>query len=99
VPFPKTHDLEKLIKLLPSDISLPPSLRTIKDISKFSEAGRYPHGFEDVSPEDYRHAVKQAKAVMEWVEKLLGQEGPSGAHESPALYKTRKPRLKPLKKK
>ncbi len=104
LPYPKTHDLEKLIALLPPGLSAPPQVRKAVEISDYSEKGRYPHGFEDLTPKDYQKAVALAKAVVDWAGKVLAGEGPSGAREKPAVYgaavrRPSRPKLKLKRKK
>jgi HEPN domain-containing protein len=96
VPFPKVHDLKKLMALLPPDLYPPREVRAATDITQYSEAGRYPQGFEDVTQNEYRHAVELAKGVFDWVEKVLAQEKHSGpqAQEKPAPYRAPKRGLK-----
>lgn len=99
IAFPKIHDLDKLMDLLPPDLVPPPGVKASALLTKYSEAGRYPHGFEDVTEEDYHHAIKLAQTVFDWVEKVLAGDRRSGTHEPRAAYKAGKSKLKPRKKK
>lgn len=89
IPFPKSHDLERLMGLLPIDLTLSPRLKKTAALTRYSEAGRYPHGFEDVVEEDYRVAVEMAKAVCDWAEKALKRGDESSIREDKAAYRTR----------
>jgi HEPN domain-containing protein len=90
IPFPKSHDLERLMALLPVDLSLSSRLRRAAALTRYSEAGRYPHGFEDVVVEDYRAAVAMAKDVYGWAENVLKAMDEPGIRENKAVYRTRK---------
>ncbi|HUO57282.1 MAG TPA: HEPN domain-containing protein [bacterium] len=103
-PFPKTHDLEKWMALLPPSFSIPPRLRQAKDLSDYSEIGRYPHGFEAVTSKEYQRAVELAQAVVDWVDKILSKNDspgffePPSAQESPVIYRAGKTKVRTRKK-
>jgi HEPN domain-containing protein len=94
ISFPKIHDLDKLMDSLPSEISPPPIIRSAKEISLYAEAGRYPHGFEDVTLKDYRRAVELSRAVVDWAEKILAEGKPPEAHEPQGTYKIHRSKAK-----
>lgn len=74
VPFPKTHSIERLIGLLPSDIELTTDLEQSPRLSIYATALRYP-GMTPVTEEKYREAVRLAEAVLDWAEDILKQSG------------------------
>jgi HEPN domain-containing protein len=98
IPFPKAHDLEKLLALLPPDLSPPSGVRAASALSEYSQTGRYPHGFQDVTPGEHRQAVKYAQAVHDWVEKMLAGRHDPGVHEAPARYGTGSKKNRRIKK-
>jgi HEPN domain-containing protein len=87
--FPKSHDLERLMDLLPGDLSVSPHIRTAAALTRYSESGRYPHGFEDMSEKDYRLAVGMARDVYGWAEKALKRGNETGIYEDKVAYRTR----------
>jgi HEPN domain-containing protein len=73
---PRTHNLERLIDLLPTSISRTTVLSQSARLTVYSTASRYPSDAEPVSIEEYQEALCIAKAVVAWAEKIIdaGQE-------------------------
>ena len=97
IQFPKVHDVERLLDLLPSDLAPNPAVRKAVALTRYAEAGRYPHGFEDVMVDEYREAVALASTVLNWVEKVLKRVDPPGGtllKEALASYRAKKSRRK-----
>lgn len=71
IDFPKTHDIEKLVVLLPLDaiISLPVSDQ--RTLSIYGTVTRYPGDYEPVSVKDARKAVSMARRVRRDLRQLL----------------------------
>ncbi|MFN3179767.1 MAG: HEPN domain-containing protein, partial [Thermus sp.] len=42
IPFPKTHDLSRLLELIRPHLPVPPELETLVRLNPFAVAGRYP---------------------------------------------------------
>ena len=77
IDFPKTHDIEELLDLLDkSGQSIPESLRKGDRLTQYAVELRYPfpETGEEVSEEDYRVAVAIAQEIVEWAEKVVGDE-------------------------
>ena len=69
--FPK-HIIERLIDLLPKDVSKIPELSQSAKLSVYATVLRYPGDVsESVDEEEYREAVRLAEAVVQWAESIL----------------------------
>lgn len=71
IEYPRTHAIEKLIRLIPSQIQVPDEVKRAARLSGFL-VQRYPGDHEEVSEDDYREAVKSAEAVLKWAEEIVG---------------------------
>jgi HEPN domain-containing protein len=71
IHFPKTHQIQVLIELLPPGILIPTSVKEAAELSEYAVEGRYPQNFEDVTKKEYLSALKKARAVVLWAEKSL----------------------------
>ena len=69
---PRTHNLERLIDLLPSSIPRTRALIQSVRLTIFATSARYPGSEENVDEEEYTQAVRLAQDVVNWAEKLLG---------------------------
>ena len=65
---PRTHNLERLIDLLPICISKTTVLSPSARLTVYSTAARYPSDAEAVSEEEYQEALCLAEAVVTWAE-------------------------------
>ncbi len=72
IAFPKTHIIERLIDLLPEDVSKIPELSQSAKLSVYATVSRYPGDVsESVDEEEYQEAVRLAEAVVQWAESIL----------------------------
>ena len=71
VLFPKTHNLDVLLNLLPSGIPIPPEDEQVRRLTEYAVVSRYPGMDEPVTEEEYREAVRLAEAVVKWAEDIL----------------------------
>jgi|SRR3989304_5090665 len=72
IDFPKTHDLRQLLTLLDSEgRSIPQNIRKAVDLTDYAVETRYPGPAEPVTQKEYRAAVKLAKQVVNWAEKII----------------------------
>ena len=73
IEFPKTHDIEKLLRLLqPVHAEVSDSLLEAKWLTPFGVEIRYPGDFPETLPGDENRAVEIAGRVREAVMALLG---------------------------
>jgi len=83
IPFPRTHDLDRLLDLLEEqEPDVPGEVRGAGCLTQFAVEGRYPMPFPQVTPEELSEALAQADAVVRWAEnQILAGERPSPATE------------------
>ena len=73
--FPYTHDLADLVTLLKeSDEEIPDAVKQAGRLTRFAVVTRYPGVIEPVTEEEHLEAVATAEAVVQWVEKQLGEQ-------------------------
>lgn len=63
IDFPKTHDIERLIQLLPSTILLPIAVSDQALLTTYAVTARYPGDDEPVFRADARHAMTVVRKV------------------------------------
>jgi HEPN domain-containing protein len=78
VSFPRTHDLDMLIHLLPNEVPIPPDDADVVELTEYAATIRYPGMEEPVTEQEYRKAVRLAESVVAWAEEILGH--PDGGH-------------------
>ena len=70
VPFPKTHDLNELIALLPKRFEFPESFgATISRLDRYAVEFRYPGA--SATQELATEAIEGARALRDWCRKML----------------------------
>lgn len=72
IPFPRTHNIDSLIGLLPADVPVPPEDADVAELTEYAVTVRYPGLEEPVSADEYREAVRLAESVVKWAEEILG---------------------------
>ncbi len=76
VRFPKTHAISDLLTLAAgSGLVVPAEAREASFLSSYAVETRYPGEWEDVSEEEYCHAIDLAGRVLRWAQGLI--ESPS----------------------
>jgi HEPN domain-containing protein len=65
IPFPKTHDLERIVHLLPEGVELPLSPPEQERLTGYATVFRYPGNYEPVARGDAQAAVAAARRVRE----------------------------------
>jgi HEPN domain-containing protein len=76
VDFPRTHDLERLLALLPRGTRLQAAELDLAGLSGWSVAGRYPGNLPDATFEDAEEAVAVAATIVELARKDLRSGSP-----------------------
>ena len=61
IPFPKTHDLERLLELIRPRIPVPLELEALVRLNPFAVASRYPGDLPEATEEDWREALALAE--------------------------------------
>ena len=70
-PFPRTHDVESLISLMPKDIRLGLTVEEQRRLTEYATVLRYPGPYEAIPLTEAKQAVKLAQRVQRKIRKLL----------------------------
>ena len=71
IEFPFIHNLERLLKLVPPQVQVPPGVQAAKVLTDYAANFRYlPHP-EPPDEQDWREALRLATAVVAWAEAAL----------------------------
>lgn len=74
IDFPKTHDIEHLVALLPENIWLRLSIEEQRRLTAYATVTRYPGDYEPVPLAEAQQSVKLAQRVRRELRKLLPKE-------------------------
>jgi len=69
---PKTHNIERLVGLLPAAVTRIPALADAGWLTVYATTLRYPGAQETVSDNKLREAVRLAEAVVAWASDIVG---------------------------
>ena len=70
-PFPRTHDVESLISLMPKDVRLGLTVEEQRRLTEYATVLRYPGPYEAIPLTEAKQAVKLAQRVQRKIRKLL----------------------------
>ena len=74
-PFPKTHSIGMLLKLIEeTGVEIPDDINRSKILTDYAVDTRYPGMYEPVSAEEYKEALNLAARVFEWAGKIIKNE-------------------------
>ncbi len=74
-PFPKTHSIGMLLKLVEeTGVEIPDDVNRSKILTDYAVDTRYPGMYEPVSEEEYKEALNLAVWVFEWASKIIKNE-------------------------
>lgn len=62
--FPRTHDLEVLLKLIPSDWSVKQLIPDLATLTEWAVESRYPGDWPEANQADAENALKQASQIL-----------------------------------
>lgn len=74
IDFPKVHDIEKLVRLLPPHALAFLPVTEQRVLTAYAVTARYPGDFEPVSLNEARKAVRMARRIRAELRKLLPRE-------------------------
>jgi len=74
IEFPKTHDIEKLVGLLPLDVVITLPVADQRTLSIYGTVTRYPGDYEPITVKDARKAVSMARRVRLELRSLLSTD-------------------------
>jgi len=71
-PFPRTHSIEMLLKLIEEmGTEIPEDINQVRILTGYAVDSRYPGIYEPVSEEEYNEAVTLAGMVFDWVDSII----------------------------
>jgi HEPN domain-containing protein len=70
-PFPRTHDVESLISLMPKDVRLGLTVEEQRRLTEYATVLRYPGPYEAIPLTEAKQAVKLAQRIQRKIRKLL----------------------------
>lgn len=71
IEFPRVHHINYLLTLLPSEVSKPPEVEKVSTLTSYAVMLRYPGEYEEVTVQAYQEAIRLARLVLEWAEKVV----------------------------
>ena len=75
VDFPRTHDLDRLVRLIPGDWQVAVAHPDLADLTEWAVEARYPGDWPEATKADARSAAQHARAVWTSVTADLAREG------------------------
>ena len=73
--IPRSHDLRRLLRLVPDDWSVHRVAHELVDLTAYSVGARYPDAGSSVGGDEAIEAVEEARAIYESVHRDLGTRG------------------------
>lgn len=74
---PYTHDIRALLNLLDGRTVIPPTVAAAEALSEYAVGTRYTGPIAAVTAEDLAEAVELATTVVEWAERIIGDDEPN----------------------
>jgi HEPN domain-containing protein len=72
IAFPRTHDIEVLLNLLPAVVEVTADVEEARVLTQYAVVTRYPGTEEPVAEAEYQDAIRIADAVVQWAECVIG---------------------------
>ncbi|OHB73669.1 MAG: hypothetical protein A2Z25_06555 [Planctomycetes bacterium RBG_16_55_9] len=74
IDFPKTHDIERLVSLLPENIWLRLSITEQRLLTTYAAVTRYPGEYDPIPLDEARLSVRLARRVRKEIRDILPKE-------------------------
>ncbi len=74
-PFPRTHDIEALISLLPKSIHIPLTVEEQRRLTGYATVTRYPGSYELIPLSEAKSSVRLARKIQKKIQKILENRG------------------------
>ena len=71
IAFPKTHEIGRLVSLLPEKVSLSLAPAQQEKFTEYATVSRYPGNYEPITLEEAREAVRIARRVRKEIRQFL----------------------------
>lgn len=69
---PRVHGIAYLLELLPPGVSSPPEAVEAVGLSIYAVIARYPGDYEEVTEGMYQEAIRVARVIFAWAERIVG---------------------------
>ncbi len=79
IRFPKSHDIDRLLRMVPGDWNLSPDVADAAWLSDWALESRYPGDWPDADTVDAQRAIAEASKMLRAVERDLQGRGVGGA--------------------
>jgi len=67
---PHTHNIGRLLETLANVITVPDSIYSTSELTKYSHETRYPGSYKDISLEEYKRIIEITKNCLNWVDEV-----------------------------
>ena len=74
IDFPKTHDIERLVSMLPTNIWLKLSIEEQRRLTDYATVTRYPGEYEPIQMSEAKLSVTLARRVRKEIKSILPKE-------------------------
>ncbi len=74
IQFPKTHNIEALVQMLPPGVAVSLTLDEQHNLATYATVTRYPGDYEPVTLAEAREAVKMARRVRREIRQVLPKQ-------------------------
>jgi HEPN domain-containing protein len=74
IPFPYTHDLDRIRELIPGDWQAKEKFPSLYDLSAWAVKSRYPGNAPDVTEGEARQILQLAKAIFDAVQAEIAEK-------------------------
>ncbi len=71
VSFPRTHSIRMLLDIAARHITVPEEIQDAAGLTDYAVTTRYPGVPEPVEREDYEEALRLARSVVSWAERII----------------------------
>ena len=72
---PHTHNIGRLLESIANVITVPKSIYSTSELTKYSHETRYPGNYKDISLEEYKRIIEITKNCLNWVDEITNMEG------------------------
>ena len=74
IDFPKTHDIERLVSMLPENLWLKLSIEEQRRLTDYATITRYPGDYEPIQMPEAKRSVTLARRIRKEIRSLLPKE-------------------------
>ena len=71
IAAPRLHSIERLVQLLPEDVTQPEDLKAAAELTAYATTLRYPTDEDPVTSEELAQAVALSETVVDWAARTI----------------------------